>query len=102
MEIVLVAVVAVALGAFIYYNRQSKGLDVNKDGKVDSADVKAAVQNVVCGVKETADANKDGKVDAADVAVVKEKAKAVAKKTTAKAKETVKKAAPRGRKPKTK
>ena len=102
MEIVLLAVAAVAIGAFIYYNRSSKGLDINNDGKVDAADVKAAVQNVVCGVKETADANNDGKVDAADVAVVKEKAKAVAKKTTAKAKETVKKAATRGRKPKTK
>ena len=102
MEIVIIAIAVVVIGAFIYYNRSSKGMDVNNDGKVDAADVKAAVQNVVCGVKETADANKDGKVDAADVAVVKEKAKAVAKKTTAKAKETVKKAAGRGRKPKAK
>lgn len=100
MEIVLIAIAVVVIGAFVYYNRSSKGLDVNKDGKVDSTDVKAAVQNVVCGVQETADANKDGKVDAADVKVVTEKAKTVAKKTTAKAKETVKKAA--GRKPKVK
>lgn len=102
MEIVLLAIAVVVVGAFIYYNRSAKGLDVNNDGKVDSTDVKAAVQNVVEGVKTTADVNKDGKVDAADVAVVKEKAKAVAKKTTAKAKETAKKAAPRGRKPKAK
>ena len=102
MEIVLFAVVVVALGAFIYYNRSSKSLDVNNDGKVDAADAKAAVQNVVEGVKASADVNKDGKVDAADVAVVKEKAKAVAKKTTAKVKETAKKAAPRGRKPEAK
>jgi hypothetical protein len=102
MEIVIIAVVAVALGAFWYYNRSSKSLDVNQDGKVDAADAKAAVQNVVEGVKATADVNKDGKVDSADVAVVKEKAKAVAKKTTAKAKETVKKASTRGRKPKSK
>ena len=102
MEIVLLAIAVVVIGAFIYYNRSSKGLDVNNDGKVDSADVKAAVQNVVCGVKETADVNKDGKVDAADAKAVKEKAKTVAKKTTAKAKETVKKATARGRKPKTK
>ena len=100
MEIVLIVMVAVVLGAFIYYNRSSKGFDVNNDGKVDAADAKAAVQNVVEGVKATADVNKDGKVDAADVAVVKEKAKTVAKKTTAKAKETVKKATTRGRKPK--
>jgi len=102
MEIVLFAVVVVALGAFIYYGRNSKSLDVNNDGKVDAADAKAAVQHVVEGVKSAADVNKDGKVDAADVKVVTEKAKAVAKKTTAKAKETVKKASGRGRKPKAK
>lgn len=99
MELLLIAAVVI-IGVTVYYNRKSKSLDVNNDGKVDTADVKAAVQNVVCGVKETADVNKDGKVDAADVAVVKEKAKTVAKKTTAKAKETVKKATTRGRKPK--
>lgn len=100
MEIVLLAIAAVAIGAFIYYNRSGKGLDVNNDGKIDASDAKAAVQNVVEGVKSTADVNKDGKVDAADVAVVKEKAKAGAKKATTKAKETVKKAATRGRKSK--
>jgi hypothetical protein len=100
MEILLAIAAVVVIGALIYFNRSSKGLDVNNDGKVDAADVKAAVQNVVCGVKETADANKDGKVDAADVKVVKEKAKTVAKKAATKAKQTVKKAA--GRKPKAK
>ena len=100
MEIVLLAIAAVVIGAFVYYNRSSKGLDVNNDGKVDAADAKAAVQNVGEGVKATADVNKDGKVDSADVAVVKEKVKTVAKKTTAKAKETVTKATTRGRKPK--
>lgn len=100
MEIVLLVIAAVVIATFVYYNRSSKGLDVNNDGKVDAADVKAAVQNVVCGVKETADVNKDGKVDAADAKAVKEKAKAGAKKATAKAKETVKKATSRGRKPK--
>ncbi len=52
--------------------------DVNNDGKVDAADVKAA-----------ADVNKDGKVDTADaVEVVKKtatRAKKVATKTVAKA-----------------
>jgi len=102
MEIVLIVAVAVVLGALLFYNRSSKGLDVNKDGKVDTADIKAAVQNVVTGAKETADVNKDGKVDAADAKAVQEKVKTVAKKTTAKAKETAKKATTRGRQPKTK
>ena len=102
MEIIILAFV-VLVAAAVYYNRKSKSFDVNNDGKVNAADVKAAVQNVVCGVKETADVNKDGKVDAADAVAVKEKVKTVAKKTTAKAKATVKKAAPnRGRKPQAK
>ena len=95
MEIVLIALVIVVVGAFWYYNRNTKSLDVNQDGKVDTADVKAAVQNVVCGVQETADVNKDGKVDVADAVAVKEKAKAGVKKAATKAKETVKKTATR-------
>ncbi len=113
MEIVLALIAVVVFGFFIYYNRSSKGFDVNKDGKVDAADAKAAVQNVVEGVKADADVNKDGKVDAADAKVAVEvvktetkkaatKVKAEAKKATSKAKETVKKAATRGRKPKSK
>ncbi len=102
MEILLAIVVAVVVGALIYFNRSSKGLDVNNDGKIDAADAKAAVQNAVEGVKATADVNKDGKVDAADVKVVATKAKAGAKKAVSKAKDTAKKASTRGRKPKAK
>jgi hypothetical protein len=100
MEIIVIAIVAVALGGIWYYNRSSKSFDVNQDGKVDATDVKVAVQNAVEGVKATADVNKDGKVDAADVKVVKEKATAGVKKAATKAKETVKKTTTR--KPKTK
>jgi len=100
MEIIIIAIVAVALGGIWYYNRNSKSFDVNQDGKVDANDIKVAVQNTVEGVKATADVNKDGKVDAADVKVVKEKAKAGVKKATTKAKETVKKTTTR--KPKAK
>jgi hypothetical protein len=103
MEILLAIAVVVVVGALIYFNRSSKSLDINNDGKVDLADAKAAVETAVEGVKATADVNKDGKVDVADVAVVKEKAKTAVKKTAAKAKTAVKKAAPtRGRKPKAK
>lgn len=102
MEILLAIAVAVVIGALIYFNRSSKGLDVNNDGKVDLADVALATRNVVEGVKSTADVNKDGKVDAADAKAAVQKAKTGAKKAATKAKETVKKAAPRGRKPKSK
>jgi len=102
MEILIIAAVVV-IGALIYFNRSSKSFDINKDGKLDSSDVKVAVQNAVEGVKATADVNKDGKVDSADVKIVATKAKAGAKKATAKAKDVVaKKATGRGRKPKAK
>lgn len=91
MEILIIVLVAVVLGTFIYYNRASKGFDVNRDGKVDAADAKAAVKNVVEGVKATADVNKDGKVDKADGKAVAAKAKTAAKNTANKAKAAVKK-----------
>jgi hypothetical protein len=105
MEIIIAIIVVVA-GAAIWYSNRKTGADVNQDGKVDFADVTAAVEKTVETVTEVADANKDGKVDAADVKVVATKAKATAKKTATKAKATVKKAATkaastRGRKPKT-
>ena len=99
MEILLAIAVAVVVAALIYFNRSSKGLDINNDGKVDASDVKAAVQNAVEGVKASADINKDGKVDAADVEVVAEKATTQVKKAAVKAKTAAKKATGRGRKP---
>jgi len=104
MEILLAIVVVVVVGALIYFNRSSKGLDVNNDGKVDAADAKAAVQNVVEGVKATADVNKDGKVDVKDAKAATEAVKTQVKKTAAKAKTaaTKPKTGNRGRKPKTK
>jgi hypothetical protein len=101
MEILLAIAVAVVIGALIYFNRSSKGLDVNNDGKVDLADAKAAVDNAVAGVTAAADVNKDGKVDAADVKQVAKKATTGAKKAATKAKTAVKKATTLGRKPKT-
>ena len=100
MEIIIALIAVVAIGAVVYFNRSSKGLDVNNDGKVDLADVKAAVDNTVAGVTATADVNNDGKVDAADAKVVVQKAKTGAKKAATKAKTAVKKASGRGRKPK--
>ena len=101
MEILLAIAVAAVIGALIYFNRTSKGLDVNNDGKVDLADAKAAVENTVAGVTAAADANKDGVVDAADVKAVVEKAKTAVKKTAVKARSVAKKSTSRGRRPKT-
>jgi hypothetical protein len=100
MELILGLVVLVVVGTLIYFNREAKSLDLNKDGKVDLADAKTAVNNAVSGVKKTADLNKDGKVDAADAKVAATKAKTGAKKAAVKAKTAVKKATTRGRKPK--
>lgn len=54
MEIIIVLVVAVAVGAVLYFNRSSRSLDINKDGQVDAADAVAAVQNTAEGVTEVA------------------------------------------------
>jgi len=86
MEFLLAIVVVVVIGTLIYFNRSSKSLDINADGKVDAQDAKAAVQNAVTGVKQTADVNKDGKVDSADAKVVATKAKTAVKKAAVKAK----------------
>ena len=76
----IVTLVVIGVLAYVAWTFWPKA-DVNGDGKVDAADVKAA-----------ADVNKDGKVDAADaVEVVKKtatRAKKVATKTVAKTKGT--------------
>lgn len=55
-------------------------LDVNKDGKVDLADAKAAVTKTKARVKKAADVDGDGKVTKADA---KAAVKTVAKKVRA-------------------
>ena len=54
MELVVVLVVVVAVGALIYYNRSARSLDLNQDGRVDLDDVKVAVNTTVEGVKTDA------------------------------------------------
>jgi hypothetical protein len=102
MEIIIAITVVVVVSNLIYFNRSAKSLDINNDGKVDLADVKAAVDNTVAGVTAAADVNKDGKVDADDAKVVVEKAKTEVKKAAVKAKTAVKKVSSQGRKPKSK
>jgi hypothetical protein len=81
--IVLIAIAGFALWYYVWPKA-----DVNKDGKVDSADAVAAVTKV-------ADVNQDGKVDVAD-------AVEVVKKTTRKTKAVAAKVAVAVKKPRAK
>lgn len=51
-----------------YFNRDSKSLDINEDGKVDAKDLTAAVDKAKAGVKaEVAEAKADVKKAVAEV-----------------------------------
>ena len=51
IEVIAVIVLVVVGGAFWYFNKDQKDLDINDDGKVDVADLKEAASNVAKGVK---------------------------------------------------
>ena len=92
VETVIVGIVVLALVAVMYkYWPKDKGLDVNEDGKVDSADAKAAVEVVAAKVVE------EVKVEAAkvveEVKAVEVKVEEVVVAEVKKAKARVKKAA---------
>ena len=53
----------------------NKLVDVNKDGKVNIEDAKAALDKVVAKVVEKVDVNQDGKISVADAEVVLETVK---------------------------
>lgn len=78
METIVIIVALVIIAGIIYYNRSSKGLDVNKDGKINVQDVKVAVKTAA--VKAKADVGN---------------AKLAVKKAAAKAKTTRKPRAPK-------
>jgi len=71
MEIFAIVVVVGAVALLWYYNRGSKSLDVNQDGRTDIADLKLAVKNTAKGT-------------AADVVRVRAAAKKATKKAAAK------------------
>jgi hypothetical protein len=52
VELIFGLIFVVLIVAILFFNRSSKGLDVNQDGKVDVEDAKVAVQNTVEGVKK--------------------------------------------------
>jgi hypothetical protein len=87
MEILIIVLVAVALGYAIYaYNNRTT--DLNEDGKVDAKDVKGLVEMMAAKV----DLNQDGKIDAKDAKTAVKKAAKSVKKAGTTAKATVKKA----------
>ena len=71
MEIFAIVVIVGAVALLWYYNRGSKTLDINQDGRTDIADVKLAVKNTARGA-------------AADVVKVRAAAKKATKKTAGK------------------
>ena len=52
VELFFGLIIVVMIAAILFFNRTTKGLDVNQDGKVDVEDAKVAVQNTVEGVKK--------------------------------------------------
>ena len=52
IELIVALIVVILVAAIIYFNRDTKSLDVNQDGKVDVEDAKAAVEKTVVGVKK--------------------------------------------------
>ena len=66
MELAIVAVFVVLAGAFWYWNRDTKTLDINQDGKIDSADVakQLALNEAVTAVEKERDEFKNSLVTA--------------------------------------
>lgn len=52
MELILTLVVVAVIG-FVLYKQFGPKLDTNKDGKIDQAEVKAAVEEVKVAAKKT-------------------------------------------------
>ena len=80
METIIWLAVLAAVG-FVVWKFVWPKADVNSDGKVDAADVKATVEKATTSL----DVNKDGKVDKADANAVVGKVAEKAKKNVAKA-----------------
>ena len=89
VETVIVGIVVLALVAVMYkYWPKGKGLDVNEDGKIDSADAKAAVEVVAAKVVEEVKVEA-AKVEEVVVAKYKEELAAFVEAETKVAKEIV-------------
>jgi hypothetical protein len=80
MEILVFVVVVGAVALLWFYNRDSKSMDLNQDGKTDAQDVRVAVKTAKAGI-------------AADIVRVKTAVKKVAAKKSVSKKTTPKKPA---------
>jgi len=95
METTILGLVVLGLVglAVWFYNRDSKGLDVNQDGRIDAKDAVAAAKQAATGITQDAREVRDLAVAAASESAAK--ATVVVEKAAQKAKSTVKKVAAR-------
>lgn len=75
MEIVIIALVIVVIGATIFYwNQKNNGLDVNKDGQTDAKDAIVVAEAVAAKVEAaTTKIKKQAKAGAAKVKIARAK-----------------------------
>jgi len=95
METIVLGAVLVGLAvvAVWYYNKNSKSLDINQDGRIDAKDAVAAAKQAVTGVTQDAREARDLAVAAASESAAR--ATAVAEKAAQKVKSAAKKATTR-------
>jgi len=64
MEFLVLIVLIVAIGFIAFYGKSKNKIDINKDGKIDSEEIKVAVENTKTEIKTVAKKTA-GKVKAA-------------------------------------
>lgn len=86
----IIGLLVIAIVVYLFWQTSKTDpntlVDVNKDGKVNIEDAKAALNQVVEKVIDVVDVNNDGKVSAADAEVVVEAVKKKVKEKVAKPK----------------
>lgn len=95
METIILGLVVLSLTglALWYYNRDSRGLDVNQDGRIDVKDAVTAAKKAATGITQDAREVRDLAVAAASESAAK--ATVAVEKAAQKAKSTAKKVAAR-------
>lgn len=88
MELLLIGIAAVGILSYVFL-RQPKSLDINKDGKINTEDVKETVKRATQRVKKTLDVNKDGRVYRDDLDAALAHTKTAAKRTASRVKKSL-------------